>query len=140
MPREATAERTRVEAASSFGRGAPAGTHQGAGRVKAMVARHGPALLRVANQFSLCQDDALDAYQHALEIYLRRLETVEAATEGAFIRVVIIRTIVTAARQAPSAGHLATAREGTRLPSATRVSARRLIKDGRNLERLAVIA
>src|SRR4051794_3386714 len=89
MPREATAERTRVEAASSFGRGAPAGTHQGAGRVEAMVARHGPALLRVANQFSLCPDDALDAYQRAWEIYLRRLDTVEAATEGAWMRVVV---------------------------------------------------
>src|SRR3954454_13678078 len=89
MPREATAERTRVEAASSFGRGAPAGTHQGAGRVEAMVARHGPALLRVANQFSLCPDDALDAYQRALEIYLRRLGTVDPATEGAWLRVVV---------------------------------------------------
>ena len=38
-----------------------------------MVARHGPPLLRVANQFSLCHDDALDAYQRALEIYLRQL-------------------------------------------------------------------
>src|SRR4051794_41740982 len=54
----------------------------GARRVEAMVARHGPALLRVANQFSLCHDDALDAYQRALEIYLRRLDTVEATTEG----------------------------------------------------------
>src|SRR5918911_1665056 len=58
-------------------------------RVEALIARHGPALLRVANQFSLCQDDALDAYQHALEIYLRRLETVEVATEGAWMRVVV---------------------------------------------------
>jgi RNA polymerase sigma factor (sigma-70 family) len=54
-----------------------------------MVARHGPALLRVANQFSLCQDDALDAYQRGLEIYLRRLETVDPATEGAWMRVVV---------------------------------------------------
>lgn len=54
-----------------------------------MVARHGPALLRVANQFSLCHDDALDAYQRALEIYLRRFETVEVATEGAWMRVVV---------------------------------------------------
>jgi RNA polymerase sigma factor (sigma-70 family) len=54
-----------------------------------MVARHGPALLRVANQFSLCHDDALDAYQRALEIYLRRLDTVEIATEGAWMRVVV---------------------------------------------------
>ena len=54
-----------------------------------MVARHGAALLRVANQFSLCHDDALDAYQRALEIYLRRLETVDPATEGAWLRVVV---------------------------------------------------
>lgn len=54
-----------------------------------MVGRHGPALVRVANQFSLCHDDALDAYQRALEIYLRRFETVDVATEGAWMRVVV---------------------------------------------------
>lgn len=58
-------------------------------RVEAMVGRHGPALVRVANQFSLCHDDALDAYQRALEIYLRRFETVDVATEGAWMRVVV---------------------------------------------------
>src|SRR4051812_6826145 len=58
-------------------------------RVEAMVTRHGPALVRVANQFSLCHDDALDAYQRALEIYLRRLDTVDPATEGAWLRVVV---------------------------------------------------
>ena len=54
-----------------------------------MVARHGAAVLRVANQFSLCHDDALDAYQRAFEIYLRRLATVDPATEGAWLRVVV---------------------------------------------------
>lgn len=58
-------------------------------RVEALIAGHGPALLRVANQFSFCRDDALDAYQHALEIYLRRLDTVEVATEGSWMRVVV---------------------------------------------------
>ena len=65
------------------------GVGNDAQRVEAMVARHGPMLLRVANQFSLCHDDALDAYQRALEIYLRRLDTVEPATEGAWLRVVV---------------------------------------------------
>src|SRR5690242_4788979 len=60
-----------------------------AARVEAMVTRHGPALLRVANQFSLCHDDALDAYQRALEIYLRRLATVDPASEGSWLRVVV---------------------------------------------------
>ena len=56
-----------------------------------MVARHGAAVLRVANQFSLCHDDALDAYQRAFEIYLRKLDTVDPATEGAWLRVVETR-------------------------------------------------
>ena len=58
-------------------------------RVEAMVARHGAAVLRVANQFSLCHDDALDAYQRAFEIYLRRMEALDPATEGAWLRVVV---------------------------------------------------
>src|SRR5215213_6270215 len=58
-------------------------------RVEALIARHGPALLRVAHHFSLCADDALDAYQRALEIYLRRLATVDPATEGAWMKVVV---------------------------------------------------
>src|SRR3954468_21358519 len=58
-------------------------------RIEAMVARHGSMLLRVANQFSLCHDDALDAYQRALEIYLRRLGSIDRATEGAWLRVVV---------------------------------------------------
>jgi RNA polymerase sigma factor (sigma-70 family) len=65
------------------------GVADAARRVEAIVARHGAALLRVANQFSLCHDDALDAYQRGLEIYLRRLDTVDRATEGAWLRVVV---------------------------------------------------
>ena len=58
-------------------------------RVAAVMAEHGRALLRVANQWSLCHDDALDAYQRALEIFLKRLDTVDPATEGAWLRVVV---------------------------------------------------
>jgi RNA polymerase sigma factor (sigma-70 family) len=78
-----------LAAARGLGQGLPAEAHDAARRVEALIAGHGPALLRVANHFSLCQDDALDAYQHALEIYLRRLATVDAATEGAWMRVVV---------------------------------------------------
>jgi RNA polymerase sigma factor (sigma-70 family) len=45
--------------------------------------------VRVARQASLCDDDALDAYQRALEIFVRRVETVEPATEVAWLKVVI---------------------------------------------------
>src|SRR3954469_4293864 len=78
-----------VAAARGLRHGTPAQAHDASRRVEALIARHGAGLLRVANHFSLCQDDALDAYQHALEIYLRRLETVDPATEGAWMRVVV---------------------------------------------------
>ncbi len=58
-------------------------------RVAALVGNHGPTLLRVARKVSLCADDAHDAFQRALEIYLRRLETVDPATEVAWMRVVV---------------------------------------------------
>jgi RNA polymerase sigma factor (sigma-70 family) len=58
-------------------------------RVAAVVVRHERALLRIARQASLCHDDALDAYQRALEIFVRRVETVDPATEVAWLKVVI---------------------------------------------------
>ncbi|HEX5618118.1 MAG TPA: sigma-70 family RNA polymerase sigma factor [Solirubrobacteraceae bacterium] len=58
-------------------------------RVAAVVQRHERMLLRVARQASLCHDDALDAYQRALEIFVRRVETVDPATEVAWLKVVV---------------------------------------------------
>ena len=58
-------------------------------RVAAVMAEHGRALLRTANHFSLCHDDALDAYQRALEIFLRRADRVLPETEVAWLKVVI---------------------------------------------------
>src|ERR671915_2605939 len=67
-----------------------AGVADGAGaRVAAVAARHERTLLRVARQASLCHDDALDAYQRALEIFVRRVDTVEPATELAWLKVVV---------------------------------------------------
>jgi RNA polymerase sigma factor (sigma-70 family) len=58
-------------------------------RAAAVVARHEAALLRVARHFSLCHDDALDAYQRALEIYVRRVDTVDPETELGWLKVVV---------------------------------------------------
>ena len=67
-----------------------AGVADGAGaRVAAVAARHERALLRVARQASLCHDDALDAYQRALEIFVRRVDTVDPATELSWLKVVV---------------------------------------------------
>jgi RNA polymerase sigma factor (sigma-70 family) len=54
-----------------------------------MLAAHSGVLVRVARQWSLCHDDAMDAVQRGLEIYLRRLATVDRATEVAWLKVVI---------------------------------------------------
>jgi hypothetical protein len=51
-------------------------------RVAAMVARHGEALRRVARRYSASADDAEDAVQRGLEIYVRRLGRVDPATVG----------------------------------------------------------
>jgi len=58
-------------------------------RVASVMAEHGRTLLRTANHFSLCHDDALDAYQRALEIFLRRADRVLPETELAWLKVVV---------------------------------------------------
>jgi len=64
-------------------------------RVAAVVERHGPLLLRIAREHSLCADDAQDAYQRALEIYLWRVQSLDPATEVLWLKVVVNRTFVT---------------------------------------------
>jgi RNA polymerase sigma factor (sigma-70 family) len=58
-------------------------------RVAGVVARHGELLKRVARSYSLCADDAQDAVQRALEIYMRRVSSLDPATELAWLKVVV---------------------------------------------------
>jgi DNA-directed RNA polymerase specialized sigma24 family protein len=57
--------------------------------VLATVRDHAAPLLAVARRYSLCADDAYDAYQRALEIFLRRAERLERATVGGWLRKVV---------------------------------------------------
>jgi RNA polymerase sigma factor (sigma-70 family) len=57
--------------------------------VSQLIAAHERSLMRVALHWSLCRDDALDAYQRALEIYIRRLDSLDPATEIAWMKVVV---------------------------------------------------
>jgi hypothetical protein len=57
-------------------------------RVSHVVARHERSLMRVALHWSFCRDDALDAYQRALEIYVRRIDSLDPATEISWLKVV----------------------------------------------------
>ena len=58
-------------------------------RVAGVVARHGELLKRVARSYSMCADDAQDAVQRALEIYMRRVSSLDPATELAWLKVVV---------------------------------------------------
>jgi len=67
----------------------PAGFDDPQERIADLVARQGSVLMRIARQWSLCADDAQDAYQRALEIYIRRVESLDPATEAAWLKVVV---------------------------------------------------
>jgi RNA polymerase sigma factor (sigma-70 family) len=94
---EAQETRTRGSAAPA-GRRRPADARAGRGRgpaqtsearVAAVMAAHGEALRRLARRYSAGAEDAEDALQRGLEIYLRRLARVDPATEVAWLKVVV---------------------------------------------------
>ncbi|MCW3000432.1 MAG: polymerase, sigma-24 subunit, subfamily, partial [Solirubrobacterales bacterium] len=53
---------------------------QGEALVIAVMQQHADTLLRIARRHSLCDDDAADACQHALEIFLRHVGRLDAET------------------------------------------------------------
>ena len=55
------------------------------------VAAHANSLLRTARRFSLCADDAQDAYQRALEIFMGHAERLDPARAAAWLHVVVKR-------------------------------------------------
>ena len=54
-----------------------------------VVRQHAPSLLALARRHSLCADDAHDAYQRALEIFLKRAPTLERRTMVSWLRTVV---------------------------------------------------
>src|SRR4051794_34469067 len=73
----------------------PAGLGDPGDRVAGIAARHGELLKRVARSYSLCADDAQDAVQRALEIYMRRGASPDPATELAWLKGGICRMLGT---------------------------------------------
>jgi RNA polymerase sigma factor (sigma-70 family) len=53
------------------------------------IAVHASSLLAVARRYSICADDAYDAYQRAMEIFLRRADSLDPAGAPAWLRTVI---------------------------------------------------
>ena len=55
------------------------------------IAAHADSLLRTARRHSLCVDDAQDAYQRGLEIFMRHAERLDAGRAGAWLHTVVKR-------------------------------------------------
>ena len=55
--------------------------------------------MSVALHWSYCQDDALDAYQRALEIYVRRIASIDPLTEVSWLKVVVKHEAMAIRRQ-----------------------------------------
>src|SRR4051795_9562662 len=53
------------------------------------VATQAESLLRTAYRHSLCDDDAHDAYQRGMEIFLRRVSTLDPASVHKWLHVVV---------------------------------------------------
>jgi RNA polymerase sigma factor (sigma-70 family) len=64
-----------------------------------VITKHERSLMRVARHWSLTRDDALDAYQRALEIYVRRLDSLDPTTEIAWLKVVVKHEALAIRRQ-----------------------------------------
>jgi RNA polymerase sigma factor (sigma-70 family) len=86
-------------------------------RVEALLRAHRGTLLRLARRCSSTTEDAEDALQRALEIYVRRLPALDPATELAWLKVVLRHeALALAAKRAGSAPLEDGALEG-RLPA-----------------------
>jgi len=55
------------------------------------VAAHADSLLRTARRFSLCPDDAQDAYQRTLEIFMAHADRLDLESAGGWLHVVVKR-------------------------------------------------
>jgi DNA-directed RNA polymerase specialized sigma24 family protein len=60
--------------------------------VVATLHEHSVSMLSLARRHSLCVDDAEDAYQRAVEIFLRRADTVRHETAPSWLRTVVKHT------------------------------------------------
>nr|MDQ6914565.1 sigma-70 family RNA polymerase sigma factor [Actinomycetota bacterium] len=67
----------------------PHSARTGRALVLATIATHAPSLVGTARRYSLCADDAEDAYQRALEIFLRRADSVDPGHAVGWLRTVV---------------------------------------------------
>ncbi len=85
-------------------------------RVEAMLRAHHATLLRIARRWSGSPDAAEDALQRAMEIYVRRLDSLDPATEAAWLKVVVRHEAMAVQRAAAAAIPVEAADLELRLP------------------------
>ena len=54
-----------------------------------LIAAHADSLLRTARRYSLCADDAQDAYQRGLEILMRHAARLDSDRAGGWLHTVV---------------------------------------------------
>lgn len=93
-----------------------------------VVREHASSLLALARRYSYCADDAADAYQRGLEIFLRRAGDVERATAVSWLRTVIKNEALSIranrSESVSALGYDLDRQEATRLPTADEQIAR----------------
>ena len=67
----------------------PIGVQRGRDLVLETITRHGASMLATARRYSLCADDAQDAYQRGLEIFLRHVDGLRPDGAPAWLRTVV---------------------------------------------------
>lgn len=63
-----------------------------------MVAAHADSLLRTARRHSICSDDAQDAYQRTLELFMARADRLDPARAAGWLHVVVKREALAISR------------------------------------------
>jgi DNA-directed RNA polymerase specialized sigma24 family protein len=66
-----------------------------------LIAAHADSLLRTARRYSLCADDAQDAYQRGLEILMRHAGRLDADRAGGWLHTVVNHHNDTRSRSQP---------------------------------------
>src|SRR3954468_23406493 len=78
-----------ADAAPSGALGVQRSSEQAEQLVLDLISAHADSLLRTARRYSLCADDAQDAYQRGLEILMRHAERLDADRAGGWLHTVV---------------------------------------------------
>ena len=112
----------------------------GHARVEAMLREHHAVLLRIARRWSGSADAAEDALQRAMEIYVRRLDSLDPATDVAWLKVVVRHEAMAVRRAATAAIPLEAEVLAERLPAVDGAVEERIEREERTAHSIEALA